>query len=128
MDDVVCGFSTLSIILTVVRQAFLVPATGNSKSLGSVADQFGSITVMSIRTVVSRNYKGISGAIVSVRSIDGIVIDTSLTDSDIGVVASKIKTDATVSVKITIKLFPVWRRLTLVIPVFLTAASYEYLV
>lgn len=38
--------------------------------------------------LVSRNYKGISGAIVSVRSIDGIVIDTSLTDSDIGV-ASK---------------------------------------
>lgn len=38
--------------------------------------------------LVSRNDKGVSRAIVFVRSVDGIVVDTSLTDSDIGV-ASK---------------------------------------
>lgn len=128
MDDVVCGFSTLSIILTVIRQAFLVTATGSSKSLGFVADQFSSITIMSIRTVVSRNDKGVSRAIVFVCSVDGIVVDTSLTDSDIGVVASIIKTDAAVTIKVAIELFPVGRRLTLVISVLLTAASYRYLV
>lgn len=38
--------------------------------------------------LVSRNDKGVSRAIVFVCSVDGIVVDTSLTDSDIGV-ASK---------------------------------------
>lgn len=40
--------------------------------------------------LVSRNDKGVSRAIVFVCSVDGIVVDTSLTDSDIGVASNDI--------------------------------------
>lgn len=128
MDDVVCRLSAFSIILAIVRQAFFVTATGCSEGLGFVAKQVGSITIVSIRTVVTRDNKGVSRAIVPVRSVSSIVVDTSLTDSDIGVIANIIETDAAVGIQITIKLFPVWRRLTLIISVLLTASSYRDLV